>query len=172
MQACYQSEMLHCAHTDIHYTQPHSITHSTVCTRMLLPITSKSVAMVAMVGINQVSYSFVSFLPACFPLLPLRFPWVLQVSSLHLLSTFIDKTTLVVYVVLHSSRFGVGGVAWIIYFPFPTLTLPLYSPHYLPVLISLCVIYFFVAVFTWLSPPITGLIGEKVSLVICGFLYW
>ena len=40
------------------------------------------------------------------------------------------------------------------------------------VLTSLCIAYFFVAVFTWLSPPITGLIGDKLSLFICGFLYW
>ena len=97
---------------------------ATVCTHMLLPITSKSVAMVAMVGINQVSDSFVSSLPACSPLLPLRFPWVLQVSSLHLLSTFIDKTTLVAYVVLHSSRFGAEGSSldYLLPFPHPDLT--------------------------------------------------
>ena len=52
---------------------------------------------------------------------------------------------------------------------------PSVSPSFLPpstLLVSLCIIYFFVAVFTWLSPPITGLIGDKLSLIICGFLYW
>jgi hypothetical protein len=36
---------------------------------------------------------------------------------------------------------------------------------------SLCIIYFFVSVFTWLSPPITGLLGQKLSLIICGGAY-
>lgn len=101
MQACYPLACLDsvsCPHgCTLHPDSQHHAFHC-LQTHILLPITIYSVAVVTMVGTDQVSYRFVSSLPTCSPLLPLRFPWVLQVGSLYLSSMFIDKTTLLKYV--------------------------------------------------------------------------